>query len=140
MLLSTTALYALMSMTVAQRRREFGIGLALGGRAGGVMMTVARRALVQIALGVTSVAGFRVAVMSWALGGDPGAEVEKMLAPWPYMLAAADPRHDSRLTTPSGRRPHDRAENDGRSSQESLPEDAAHGRGPRTDRGGRISQ
>ena len=89
MLLSTTALYALMSMTVAQRKREFGIRLALGGSAGGVMMTVARRALLQIAVGVALGAGFWVAVMSWALGGDPGAEVAKMLAPWPYVLAAA---------------------------------------------------
>jgi ABC-type antimicrobial peptide transport system permease subunit len=45
MALSATGLYALMSMTMAQRRREFGIRLALGGSTRGVMMTVARRAL-----------------------------------------------------------------------------------------------
>ena len=87
--LSTTALYALMSMTVARRKREFGIRLALGGSAGGVMMTVARRALVQIASGVAWGAGFWVAVMSWALSGDPGGRAAKMFAPWPYVLAAA---------------------------------------------------
>jgi predicted permease len=87
--LSTTALYALMSMTVAQRRREFGIRLALGGSARGVMMTVARRALVQIAVGVAWGAGFWVAVMSWVLTVNPAGELAPALAPWPYMLTAA---------------------------------------------------
>lgn len=87
-LLSTTALYALMSMTVAQRTQEVGIRLALGGTAGAVMLTVARRAPTQIALGVTLGAGVWVAVVSWALAGDAG-ELEQALAVWPYMLAAA---------------------------------------------------
>jgi putative ABC transport system permease protein len=88
-LLSTTALYALMSMTVAQRKREFGIRLALGGSPTGVMITVARRALVQITWGVAWGAGFWVAVMSWALAGDPGVSVEQVFAGWPYMLVGA---------------------------------------------------
>jgi putative ABC transport system permease protein len=87
--LSTTALYALMSMTVAQRKREFGIRLALGGSAGGVMMTVARRALVQIAIGVTWGAGFWVAVMSWAVPLAPEGGIGETIAAWPYVLAAA---------------------------------------------------
>jgi ABC-type antimicrobial peptide transport system permease subunit len=78
-----------MSMTVAQRKREFGIRLALGGSAGGVMMTVARRALIQIAAGVAWGAGLWVAVMAWALAGNPGGEVEDALAGWPYILATA---------------------------------------------------
>jgi putative ABC transport system permease protein len=85
-LLSTTALYALMSMTVAQRRREIGIRLALGGSARGVMATVARRALVQIAAGVALGAGFWVVVLSSVLAGG---EVERVLAGWPYLIAAA---------------------------------------------------
>jgi putative ABC transport system permease protein len=89
MVLAATALYALMSMTVAQRKREFGIRLALGGSAIGVMITVARRALVQIALGLVWGAGLWVAVMSWALTATAGSEAEKMRAPWPYVLAAA---------------------------------------------------
>lgn len=88
-LLSTTALYALMSMTVAQRTREIGIRLALGGTAGGVMMTVARRALTQIAVGVALGAGFWMAVLLWASGGGSGGELEQALAVWPYVLAAA---------------------------------------------------
>jgi putative ABC transport system permease protein len=87
--LSTTALYALMSMTVAQRKREFGIRLALGGSVGGVMMTVARRALVQIAIGVAWGAGFWVPVMSWAAPLAPQGGIGETVAAWPYVLAAA---------------------------------------------------
>jgi putative ABC transport system permease protein len=88
-LLSTTALYALMSMTVAQRKREFGIRLALGGSTGAVMAAVARRALVQIALGVAWGTGFWVAVMSWAMSRVPARGPGETLALWPYVLAAA---------------------------------------------------
>ncbi len=88
-LLSTTALYAIMSITVTQRTREMGIRLALGGNPGGVIMTVARRALGQIALGVTLAVGFWVAVVVWGLGSGVAAEGAESLAVWPYMLAAA---------------------------------------------------
>ena len=63
----TTGLYALMSMTMAQRRRELGIRLALGGSTRAVMVTVARRALMQIGIGVTWGAGVWVALMSSVL-------------------------------------------------------------------------
>jgi hypothetical protein len=89
MALAATALYALMSMTVAQRRREFGIRLALGGSARGVMMTVARRALVQIAIGLTWGAGVWIVLMSSLLRAAPGTEAAKMRAPWAYVLAAS---------------------------------------------------
>ena len=89
MALSATGLYALMSMTVAQRRREFGIRLALGGSARGVMMTVARRALVQISLGVMWGSGVWVVLMSSVLRADPGTEAAKMRGPWPYILGAS---------------------------------------------------
>jgi ABC-type antimicrobial peptide transport system permease subunit len=87
--LATTALYALMSMTVAQRRREFGIRLALGGTAAGVMITVARRALLQIGMGLTWGAGMWVVLMSTVLAATPGSEAAKMRGPWPYVLAVA---------------------------------------------------
>jgi putative ABC transport system permease protein len=83
-LLATTALYAMMSMTVAQRKREFGIRLALGGSAGSVVRAVARRALVQIAIGVALGAGFWVVILSTALRGGEIARPG-----WPYLLAAA---------------------------------------------------
>ena len=89
MALSATGLYALMSMTVAQRRREFGIRLALGGSARGVMVTVARRALMQIGMGVTWGAVVWVALMSSVLKAAPGTEAAKMRGPWPYVLGAS---------------------------------------------------
>ena len=89
MALSATGLYALMSMTVAQRRREFGIRLALGGSARGVMVTVARRALIQIGLGVAWGAVVWVALMSSVLKAAPGTEAAKMRGPWPYVLGAS---------------------------------------------------
>jgi predicted permease len=89
MALSATGLYALMSMTVAQRRREFGIRLALGGSARGVMVTVARRALMQIVMGVTWGAGVWVVLMSSVLKAAPGTEAAKMRGPWPYVLGAS---------------------------------------------------
>jgi putative ABC transport system permease protein len=89
MMLSATGLYALMSMTVAERRREFGIRLALGGSARGVMVTVARRALMQIGIGVMWGAGVWVALMSLVLTATPGSEAAKMRAPWPYVLGAS---------------------------------------------------
>ena len=89
MALSATGLYALMSMTMAQRRREFGIRLALGGSAREVMVTVARRALMQIGIGVTWGAGVWVALMVSVLNAAPGSEAAKMRAPWPYVLGAS---------------------------------------------------
>jgi predicted permease len=89
MALAATGLYALMSMTMAQRRREFGIRLALGGSARGVMVTVARRALMQIGIGVTWGAGMWVILMSSVLKAAPGTEAAKMRGPWPYVLGAS---------------------------------------------------
>lgn len=89
MALASTGLYALMSMTVAQRRREFGIRLALGGSVRGVVLAVARRALMQIGLGVFWGAGMWVLLMSTILTGEPGSEAAKMRAPWPYVLGSA---------------------------------------------------
>jgi predicted permease len=53
MLLAATGLYALLSFTVSQRRREIGVRTALGADAKDVVTTIARRALAQLVVGVT---------------------------------------------------------------------------------------
>ncbi len=60
--ISTMAIYALMSFTVAERRREIGIRIALGAGWRDVVDTIARRAAIQ--LGVGALAGMAVA---WVL-------------------------------------------------------------------------
>ncbi len=62
LVISTMAVYALMSFTVAQRRRELGIRIALGAGWRDVVATIARHAAVQ--LGVGSLAGMG---LSWVL-------------------------------------------------------------------------
>lgn len=52
LLLTAAGVYALMSFTVAQRRREIGIRVALGARHGRIIGTIFSRALGQLALGV----------------------------------------------------------------------------------------
>ena len=51
-LLSAAGLYALMSFTVAQRRREIGLRRALGALPGSIVSTIVRRACVPLLLGV----------------------------------------------------------------------------------------
>lgn len=50
--MAVSAIYAIMSFTVAQRTREIGVRIALGADRTQVVMHVARRAFVQIAVGV----------------------------------------------------------------------------------------
>ena len=51
--LSASCLYALMSFTVAERTRECGIRTALGGRPANIVSTIAKRAFVQLSIGVS---------------------------------------------------------------------------------------
>jgi predicted permease len=51
-LLSAACLYALVSFTVSERRREIGIRTALGARSGDIVSTAARRAFLQLGWGV----------------------------------------------------------------------------------------
>ena len=68
-LLSAAGVYALMSFTVTQRRREIGIRAALGAQPGQVLRSVFARAAGQIALGmVVGVAS--VALLHFATRGD----------------------------------------------------------------------
>jgi putative ABC transport system permease protein len=60
--ISTAAVYALMSFTVAQRRRELGIRIALGAGWSDVVSTIARHAAVQLSVG--ALAGM---VVAWVL-------------------------------------------------------------------------
>jgi putative ABC transport system permease protein len=62
LLLSAAGLYALMSFTVAQRRREIGIRSALGAQPGQLMAAVFRRVLWQIGAG--SAAGLLAAYLA----------------------------------------------------------------------------
>jgi ABC-type antimicrobial peptide transport system permease subunit len=50
--MSVSGTWALMSFMVSQRTREIGIRTALGERRGSLVLTIARRALAQLGLGV----------------------------------------------------------------------------------------
>ena len=62
LLLSAAGMYALMSFTVNQRRREIGIRAALGARPRRLILAVFKRSLSQVAVGAA--AG---SVIAWAI-------------------------------------------------------------------------
>ena len=61
LLLSAAGIYAMMSFTVAQRRREIGIRTALGADRRRILGSIFARALVQLGIGVA--AGLTVAAL-----------------------------------------------------------------------------
>ena len=67
LLLSAAGMYAMMSFTVSQRRREIGVRSALGGSARQILMSVLARAALQLAVGV--VAGLALVVVADRLTG-----------------------------------------------------------------------
>jgi predicted permease len=67
LLLSAAGIYALMSLTVSQRRREIGVRAALGGGARHILMSVLARAALHMAIGV--VAGLVLVVAADRLTG-----------------------------------------------------------------------
>jgi predicted permease len=75
LLLSAAGIYALMSFTVAQRRREIGIRMALGAPPQRVMLNVFGRAAWQVSVGVLAgsllSAGFFVAIGLGVRGAMP---------------------------------------------------------------------
>ena len=51
-MLAASGIYAIMSFSVAERTREIGIRTTLGARRGSIALTVARRAVAQLGVGV----------------------------------------------------------------------------------------
>jgi hypothetical protein len=81
--LSSAGLYALMSFTVSQRTKEIGIRTALGARPSRIVLAVAKRAFLQLVIGVVVGAGFAV----WFLSQLDGDE-QSQGANWPLMMTA----------------------------------------------------
>jgi ABC-type antimicrobial peptide transport system permease subunit len=90
-------MYALMSFTVSQRRREIGVRAALGADARRILGSILARAVRQLAMGVVGGLGL-VVVVDRAVGGNFMTEGGLVLIPATAlfmvivgMLAAAGP-------------------------------------------------
>jgi hypothetical protein len=83
MILAATGLYALLSVTVSQRTREIGIRTALGARAASIVMTIARRALLQLLFGVALGCTF-----GWWIVGQIAIDAEFAVDNVPALVAA----------------------------------------------------
>jgi ABC-type antimicrobial peptide transport system permease subunit len=79
LLLSAAGIYAMMSFTVARRRREIGIRAALGADARRVLVGIFGRACAQIGAGVAAGLGV-AAVLEWSGAGLMGGR-ELVLLP-----------------------------------------------------------
>ena len=78
LLLGIVGMYGVLSYTVMQRRREFGIRLALGARASQVTRVVVREALGLAALAIL-------------IGTAAGLALARLLSPLLYEVSPADP-------------------------------------------------
>lgn len=86
--LAASGLYAIMSLSVAERTREIGIRAALGASRGDIVKVVARRAIVQLAVGVAvgmPIAGY---LFSVEYPGSPLGVMVAALAPGLGVLLA----------------------------------------------------
>lgn len=83
--LSAACLYALVSFTVARRTRECGIRTALGARPAHIVSAIAKRALLQLSVGV-SIGAVLSAGMFSAYGRDGGAGAILRTANWPVTV------------------------------------------------------
>jgi predicted permease len=82
LLLSLTAIYSVMAVTVAHRTREIGIRLALGAPSHRVLAAIFRRPFIQVTLGVVTGAAAAALIaywMSFGLYGVPHTAVEMLL-------------------------------------------------------------
>jgi putative ABC transport system permease protein len=104
LLLSAAGMYALMSFTVSQRRREIGVRAALGAGAHQILTAVLARAAKQLALGVGTGLAL-VVVVDRVLGGEFMSSTGLLIIPATVvfmviveMIAAAGPvRHGLRI-------------------------------------------
>jgi putative ABC transport system permease protein len=74
LLLSLAGIYSVMAFTVARRTREIGVRVALGGSSRRILMSIFRRPLIQMGLGVIAGISIIVAATVWYPYSDgPGA-------------------------------------------------------------------
>ena len=78
LLLSAAGIYAMMSFTVAKRRREIGIRSALGADPRRILTGVFARAAAQVGAGIA--AGLLIAIAYTAFAGDPSGQRFALLA------------------------------------------------------------
>ena len=83
--LSIAGLYALMSFTVAQRRQEIGVRSALGAQARSIVVLIAKRAAVQLTIGIA----IGVVVVGVLVRQSLPDTVLTPLTRWPLAAAAA---------------------------------------------------
>jgi len=83
-LLSATGLYALMSFTISQRTREIGIRSALGASTADIVSAVARRAALQVGVGLALGIAW-----GWVLLDDSRNDIEGGNIPLTLALTAA---------------------------------------------------
>ena len=80
MFLSLAGIYAVMAFTAAQRTREIGLRVALGGTAGRIVREIFRRPLTQVALGIASGAVLSVVLLGLGEGTQLTAGSVALLA------------------------------------------------------------
>lgn len=80
MLLALAGIYSVLSFAVSQRTREIGIRIALGGEAHRVAVTIARRPLAQVGLGILLGGGLTAAMVHMMNEGLSAMGVAQVLS------------------------------------------------------------